>query len=392
MTPPKASSESTLGCNTGDSSSPTPCSPHTASPPAPLRSVCTLLTAQGLVLAPRALPRTAGAAARGAQRPGGRSHCHRSATSTAGTNRGSQLTAPRTGARSHTQRSAQAEGEPAQRRLQPIWERRDPPPAQPHCLSHRGDLAALPFLPSFPEPFPAKPDLCNGPGTADTCQAPREPGPGPAHHPRAEQSSHTHPRPSGPGLCLQPLGGAGQASPQAWSHFLLPRASLPQAPRPGGHREPTAPGAHQRQEAVPCSAWQLTAWQGPSGPHHYLCPSPPGKSGLRAAGSARSPLWTHLGPQPFPPGRSGRYQQGGPARPSAIAPLPLPAPTEPSRASSRPPARRAIGQPRKHIATLLAAPSVYQSRPTPLAYATGAAKEPHPSRPRKESKQGGRYH
>lgn len=87
-----------------------------------------------------------------------------------------------------------------------------------------------------------------------------------------------------------------------------------------------------------------------------------------------------------------RYHQGGPARPSAIPQLPLPALTGPSPASARPPARGAIGSPPSDTATLLAERGCLSKPPCATYVRNWSRRGTPPKEPRKKSKQGGTYH
>lgn len=199
-----------------------------------------------------------------------------------------------------------------------------------------------------------------------------------------------------------------QAAPPALSHGsgrgragVSPRlrpcsCSRPHAgARPAPHRSTAARTSRAHYVAGNTARLSpgLTIWQRPINPPQRLYLPPSNKR--RAARHGKSPL-APLALTPrrglSPSARSARYHQGGPARPSAIPQLPLPALPAPGSASSRPQDRRAIGQRAKDAATLLATLAVHQNRPTLLAYGTGAAEKPHPRRRRKESKQGGTYH
>lgn len=267
----------------------------------------------------------------------------------------------------------------------PFWS-----PSRAPLLPAPRDPAAPPCFLS-PPAFPAMPDLRDTPRTADIGQAsgePRrrhflQPARGSEHRRAARPYTPMPHGPARPGYTPRTKrrrpGGAGYVSGRGWN----PRpGQTPQNPRPGPQ--------HQRltmwQETPPASTSKLTIWQGPCGPLQRLCLLPPAERQPEGAGEARSPLSHSPCPRLSPPRPWSHYHQGGPARPSAIPRLPLPALADPRPASPGRPAAARLAVRQQLLPRHWLRFSVHQSRPTPLSYEPGATKEPHPSRPRKESK------
>lgn len=248
---------------------------------------------------------------------------------------------------------------------------RSAPPSKAPCST-----PLFPESPSVPRPRGQPQDSRHrpGPGRGDFLPAARG-----SEHPRALRPYTPSPhRPARPGYTTAAPGtGWGRARPG-----MEPQTGTdPPEPPPST----TAVQAHY--VAGNTARLNLTA--------HYLAralrptPAPPPLSPGESrpgggAGEARSPLSHSPCPRQSPPGPWAHYHQGGPARPSAIPRLPLPALTGPGPASPRQPRRLAIGCPPEDAATPLVAAAVHHSRPTPFAYGAGAAEEPHPRRPRKE--------
>lgn len=188
----------------------------------------------------------------------------------------------------------------------------------------------------------------------------------PGHTPR------TKPRPPGGlGKCQ-----AGDGAPER-----------DRAPRPRQQ-----PWLTMWQEAPPASSPQFTIWQGPCGPLQRLCLCLSREATARRGwGGPLAPLALTLSAAvPSAPRLSLPAGRAGPPVRHSRAPPPCPAGPEPRL--PRPPHRSAIGCLPAGAAAPLAAFAVHQSRPTPLSYGPGVAEEPHPRRPRKESKYGGVYH